>query len=955
MSRLIPNTGIQYVALPSVPLERFRLHEFQVRRGPQFHQVMPVIRGGQPAEQDVDDDGMVTAMRTRTSDLVLLDQLLGIRPEGFWLPVPYEGGALWVAAFLRKGVGADGRHHVDVTLGVETTLESDGNRDGVSVEELGTRAPSPCAARFWRHPAVRAWLNQLVLELPDQARRMDKALEELQISVAGLADLVARMEDSLITLERRPAVPDGIVVDVMVDLGNSRTCVLLEERMDGGRRQRLELVYPDHPRGSEASPFLTQSAFFEHGIVPRSQTSTTSFRFLSVLKLGTGALDALARRDEDPRPLGISTPKRYLWEDYGRVDWSWRFSNRLDAQRACPPLDGDLVRRMDPGSVFKPPAFLDAAQPDHPRVACMAWTIVELLEQAYRQINSPQWRGVATQAPNNDRRRTIGSLVLTYPAGLHSIEIENYEKAARFACRTWAEFRSAPDEYCEDVGAVTVDDRFGVPRPRVQMICDEGMAIQLCWLYGESVHRFASDPSLLVESLGRPREGQHVLRLASIDIGGGTVDLAIADYSVRSDLRATVAFQCKRHFHDSISRAGDDVLRGILEDRVFPTIRREFGCNVNAWNRVFASSSGPGDQVRELRRRLVRGLWVPVAMALLERIESVHGTAGSADSPVSVRLGDACRSSRLLDQLSQELRSSGQAPEGSKPLQDIVVTMTREDMRGIVRSTIGKTIDQCSDIIDQFDCDLLVVGGRPSGNPEVREQIYASMAVPPGQVVFLSELAVDDWYPFADGSGRIGDAKTCGAVGAAVAFCGRYGHPGLGSFFLEFEAVKEPKPIMGFMQQIVGIPKFDADHEIRTGPGGQRIAFIPTQPLVVACRRVRSDDAEARPTYRVRLRRSLQADLQQVPALQEPVQVLFESLRTDRVEQERAGEEVRVTLPDDRLEFRASGIVLRRTKGGHAQEVDAEKALELRLCTLVDSGGYWIDTGVFRAQDGLDA
>lgn len=952
MTRLIPNTGIQYVAIPSVPLERFRKHEFRLRRGPQFHQVMPLGPSAPRPDDDADVDAMVSAMRTRSAQLGLLEQLLGLRPEGLWLPVPFEGGALWVSAFLRKTVGSDSRHHVEITLAADTTLECDGNRDGVAVEELGPRAPAPCSVRFWRHPTVRAWLNQLVLVLPDQARRADQSLEELQLAVAGLADLLARSDQAVLTLERRPAVPDGIVVDMVLDLGNSRTCVLLEERMAGGRRQRLELVYPDDPRRRESSPFLTQSAFFEHEVVPRVQASTVSFRFLSVMKLGAGALDALARRDEDPRPLGISTPKRYLWEDYGRVDWSWRFANRLDAQGMCPVLEGDLVRRMDPGNVFKPPVFVDIVQPEHPRVACMAWTVVELLEQAFRQINSPQWRGVDAQAPNHDRRRTIGSLVLTYPAGLHSDEIRNFERAARFACRSWSEFRSAPGDFCEDAGMVAVDEIHGTPRPRVQMICDEGMAIQLCWLYGESVHRFASNPSRLVESLGRRRRDVPTLRLASLDIGGGTVDLAIADYSVRSGLPATVAFACERRFHDSISRAGDDILRGILEEHVFPAIRREFGCSTNAWNRVFASSSGQEDRVRELRRKLVRALWVPLAMAFLERVESAPGPAGSPDVEIAVRIGDECRSSRLLDELSGALRPVGPAPEGSKPIEDIVVRITREGMRGVVRGTIGRTIDQCSDIIDQFDCDLLVVGGRPSGNPEVREQIYASMAVPPGQVVFLSELAVDDWYPFADGTGRIGDAKTCGAVGGAVAFCGRYGHPGLGSFFLDFAEVPEPEPIMGFMQQIVGIPRFDRQHVIGFGAEGKRIPFIPTQPLVVACRRVNGDEAEARPIYRVRLKRALQSDLQHVPALQEAVEVRLDLAAAEPAEPIGPGDEVRVPMPRDRLELgEAVGAVLRRGRA----PIDADKALELRLCTLVDSSGYWIDTGEFRAQDGLDA
>ena len=987
MIRLIPNTGIQYVALPQIPLDRLRKHDFALRRGQQFHQVQP----DGPSAQSLDPlDGYeteATGFRKRSADMVLIDQLLGAFPEGLWLPLPFEGGSLWVSTFLRKSISDRGVQQVDVVLAVDTTLECDGNPDGVAPEELGDRAPFPCSLRFWRHRTVQARLALLSQSLPSQRGRPEEQLEQLQVALAGLADLFARLGHARIALERRPQNSETVVVNMMLDLGNSRTCVLLAEQDQGGRRQGLELRYPDDPSRMEMGPFSTQSAFVEHEIIPVGVGETVSFRFLSIIKLGAGALDALARRDQDPRPLGISTPKRYLWEDYGKVDWTWRFANRLDAQRMSPPIRGDMVRRMDPGNVFQPPMLLpDLVQPEHPRVASMVWTIVELLEQAFRQINSPAWRRTSEQAPGHDRRRTLGNVVVTYPAGLHSHELRNFERAVAYACKLWSDFRSSPAEFCAGMGAVTADERHGVPKPRVQMICDEGMAIQLSWLYGESVHRFGANARGLIAGLGRARPNPEAapespavpteaapespavpteaapkspavptLRIGSIDIGGGTVDLAVADYRLHEGLNATVAFDCDRLFHDSISRAGDDVMRGILEQHVFPTIVKQSNCGPESWNRVFSVSASPDDSLRELRRKLVRAAWIPIATALLERIEKSPGPASSADVWVSLRIGDACRSSRLLFELSEALRSAGAARGVSQgtPLEDIEVRMSRSEMREIVRGTIGKTIGQCADIVDQFDCDLLIVGGRPSGNPEVREQIYASMAVPPGQVVFLSELAVDDWYPFADGTSRIGDAKTCAVVGAAVAFAGQYGLAGLGSFFLEFKGREEPAPIIGYIRNAGSIaePRFDDSYVLQFGADAESVSFPPLQPLIIACRRVDSPEAEARPIYRVRLRPQLLAELQRSPVLQGDVKVTFNLIQPER----RTRGDISVVRPpalNDELEFRnQQGTVVRRGPGGQPQEIDAAKALELKPCSLLESEGYWIDTGAFHRQD----
>jgi hypothetical protein len=854
-----------------------------------------------------------------------------------------------------------------VVVAVDTTLECDGNPDGLSDAELGERAPAPFAPRFWRRLPVERLIAGLAARV---AKRGEAGVAEtLQVTIAAFADFLGRMPAQAGTpgparlyFERRPENIDAIPVDMVVDLGNSRTCVLLKEQVEGGRQQRLELVYPDVPqRKPDSCPFLTQSALVEHEIVPRSVAGTVSFRFLSVVKLGNGALEELGRGTLDPRPLGLSTPKRYLWDDQERVDWLWRFANRIGPQGSSPALEGDLVRRIDPANVFgPPPAIPELVQPDHPRVASMVWTIVELLEQSFRQMNSPEWRRSSANAPRADRRRNIASVVLTFPAGLHSLELENFRRAASRACRLWAEFRSSPSSFCGDAdmaaGSASIDRQHGVPVPNAQLVCDEGLAIQLCWLYGESVHRFASDAGQLVVGLGRDRpfrnrdgESGHrpTLRLASIDIGGGTVDLAIADYSVREGLPAGVAFRCDRLFHDSISRAGDDIVRSILEELVFPSLIEQIGCGAAAWNRVFATGADGDDAMTTLRRRLVRAAWVPAAMRLLEGIESAAGEG------VSVRPWEECTDKEQLRELCQMLAPPGD--EGAldrmhSRLADAAVAISAAQMRGVVRRAIGRTIDQCSDIIDQFECDLLVVGGRPSANPEIQEQLYAAMAVPPGQVVFLSELRADDWYPFASGLGRIGDAKTCGVVGGAIAHEARFG---MGAFTVEFAASPDPAPIIGFLRHLPrdGAPTFPDTQLLPIGPEGNPVPFLPMQPLVVAARHVDHGEAEARPIYRVSLRRGVRGQLLRNPTVQEPVSVRFDLLPPDDLRSAPSG-----ALPtnecSDRLTLREGSIlgsVAFTGPDGTSRVMQADRCVELRLCTLLEADGYWLDTGVFRS------
>lgn len=968
MIRLIPNTGIQYAEISDIRRDAFVRHDFQMRVGERFNHVMPMGRPSAANEEEFDDVDYAArsaGLRARSADLRVLDRLLTVEPRGAWLPVPFEGGALWVAAHLRKEVGTGGGMVIRCTLAIDTTLDSDGNPDGLSVDQLGERAPSPTARRFWRCKAVESWLRGMaVLVSEDEANptEIDRALRELQVAVAGFADLLAKdpQRASRIYMERRPSVAEDVVVDMVLDLGNSRTCALLEERgVPGGRRQRLELRYPDAPGVRDQSPFSTQSAFFEHEIVPLSVGGTVSFRFLSILKMGTGARDALKLRNLDPRPLGLSTPKRYLWEHYGRVDWKWRFANRVDDRGVSPLIKGTLVDHMDPQRIFGAmPALPELTEPDHPRAACMVWVLVELLEQAFQQVNSSEWRRTSQNAPFCDRRRAIRNLVLTYPAGLHSVELENFHGAARAAARLWSGFRTNPDGFCTDSGAPTEDREHGIQPPCVQMICDEGMAIQLCWLYGESVHRFGCDAGLLIDAVGRkrprtdpdsdpgaPPRDVPTLRLGSIDIGGGTIDLAIADYSIRDGLPAAVAFECDRLFHDSISRAGDEVVRGILEDHVFPTLTEQVGCSVHSWNRVFGIAVPPSDDVQQLRRELVRDVWIPLAMRCLEELER------SGNESISIRLGDACSATALLERLRLALALE---PSGKRArLEDVVIAIGRREMRRIVRNSIGRTIDQCADIVDQFGCDLLIVGGRPSSNREIREQIYASMAVPPGQVVFLSELSVEDWYPFAERSGKIHDAKTCGVVGGSVAFLARYA---IEAFTVEFAAKDEPPPILGYLRQATpgAYPEFPDEQVIDFAGGNTRIPFKPLQPLVLASRHVDDPAAEARPIYHVRLKRAIRDDLLRNPGQQKGLEVKLRLPPLDRPDGSLAAPPVDIPRLRDKIVLEAGaqrGDVVRRSMSGVEMAVSANDALEIRSCTLIDPDGYWIDTGVFRPME----
>ena len=662
----------------------------------------------------------------------------------------------------------------------------------------------------------------------------------------------------------------------------------------------------------------------------------------------------------------MTSPKRYLWEASEQVRWTWRLANETDERNGDHvAIHGDILRHMNPPRPLEQPLEPRLpVQPNHPRQAAAVWSIVELLEQAFRQVNSPGWRRADQLGPAAPLRREIANVVLMYPAGMHSEEVRNYLRAAERAAYLWSSFRSSPAEFALGERGEP-DPQRRVPNPKLHVVCDEGLAIQACWIYGEIVHRYSNrvadfikamkpqDGRAMAERLLRERRQQAPLpagepaagpslRVASLDVGGGTIDIAIADYAHDGTVDNAIGLTCRRVFHDGISRAGDEIVRTLLEGEIFPQIVKRANLDRLLWADYFTSEN-PERVV--LRRQLVRNVWMPLAKACLESIER----DGQFDSSIGEVPG--------VD--ASKLEEFGRSLIGNMSLQDVKIKVDRPTLTKVVRSAIGRTIQDCCDIISQYECDALIVGGRPTSNPVVRKVIENGMPVPPGQIVFLSEWSVGDWYPFVESARRVGDAKTCGVVGASIAFRALYGRS---RFRLRAETRNGPDPIMGIPlydrrdQAATAALGFDQSQEIALTDETRRRARIRTpiqlganEGMVIALRRIASERAEAAPIYLLRLKSRYREKLQASPVAQGQVELVLERKQCGAlVPESDLGMQILMPMgvvPDVLDSVQIDGEL--HLPG--QQTVPASEALELVLRTMLDGEGYWIDTGRFRA------
>ena len=146
--------------------------------------------------------------------------------------------------------------------------------------------------------------------------------------------------------------------------------------------------------------------------------------------MGPEAARLAGRRRGTEGATGISSPKRYLWDE-DRFDTGWRFNSayvRTDIEpRATAAPFCNLVNELGTALYELPeedrmPVFM----PHYSRSSMMMFMLAEVLTQAQAQINSPAQR---LRMPNADLPRHLRSIVLTVPPSMPKPEREIFSQA----------------------------------------------------------------------------------------------------------------------------------------------------------------------------------------------------------------------------------------------------------------------------------------------------------------------------------------------------------------------------------------------------------------------------------------------------------------------------------------------------------------------------------------------
>lgn len=766
--------------------------------------------------------------------------------DGLWLPLPFfrfmpphrfdEGPNNWSRMRLVKlpASDIDGNTH-RLTLAFDSRVMP--KRDGTAYlapneEDVSSGVSFKLAskARETRWFLGQAWVNEWLLEVFNEGNAK-RSREELDVEIRAHYHLAHYLNIlSLLgspSIGHQPQTPakvdipelkvvandskaliKPIPVDLVLDVGNSRTCGILIEnhgQAGSGLKQNYvlelrDLITPEHTYNQ---PFESRvefaQAYFGKDHCSVKSGRHDAFQWATIARVGGEASRLASRRRGTEGSTGLSSPKRYLWDEnaYGH---GWRFNCSYvktdnEPYATAAPFShlinetGEALYSLDEDNRL--PVFM----PRYSRSSLMTFMLAEVLAQALSQINSPAQRSRQghTRVP-----RQLNSITLTVPPGMpqaeRSILNERLQQAIALVWKSMGWHSGEEDPQDDEVNPPRT------PMPSIRVEWDEASCGQLVYLYTEVNENFAGHPEEFFATLARPdKTDRERITLATIDIGGGTTDLVITDYHLdragNSASGSNAHIVPEQRFRDGFKVAGDDILLDVIQDFILPSFEKAL---LNAGVRVPGSlmsrlcgdeSVSAQDQI--LRQQLNLQVFSPLGLALLKAYEQYDPQVPVDVSNHSYRevLGDNAISQTVLDYVNSAVRRDV-GTQSTFNLYDIPVAFNLQKLHSAFLNdqiNITKILGALCEVIFHYPCDVLLLTGRPSRLPGVQAFIRKMLPLPPGRILPLQNYRTGGWYPFHK-SGLIDDPKSTASVGAMLCLlCANHSVP---NFYFRSTALK---------------------------------------------------------------------------------------------------------------------------------------------------------------------
>lgn len=744
-------------------------------------------------------------------------------------------------------------------------------------------------------------------------------------------------------------------VDMVVDIGNSKTTALLVED-NSNFNQVIPLALTDltftldrdNPDNlmlrSYNEPFDMRIAFRKARFGKFGRKDSTQFVYPSLVRLGTEATNLIHHATSNEERIDSlstnSSPKRYLWDGKTTKE-EWRFLNLPgEEEDHVLNLPGISEYLKSDGS-FDPSGHGNRSY-HYSRRSLMTFSFLEMLVQAQMQLNGIKHRSFEKGLGHKEKPRRIRRIIITCPTAMSKIEREALVKCAAEAVSLFRQFYS----------------REGTPVPPIEVVpkvsslrdsdsnwyYDEATCSQLVYLFGEVGYKYKGCGNEFFRLYGRKgdSEGEHELTVGSLDIGAGTSDLMISRYSYKGGDLTTLTPDPL--FYDSFYYAGDDMLQGLIQNVMLRSENSAFrqelkNLSIQEYHQKIKDFFGPDHNNQTIADRVLRRDFnIQYSIPLMNYFLGLVAD-GAKDCIV-----------RYQDVFGNTLVNPA-VVKGFKDRMGIDITtlewnFNSREVCSVIEKEFEPRLKQIATIMYAFACDIILLSGRPASLPPVRKIFLKYYPVSPDRLILLNNYYVGDWYPFSNNTGYISNPKTIVAMGGIIAhYASELSN--LNRFVIDLDKLKSGlKSTVNYLESSRGGMPITYFITPESSSGQLPVTRLPEY---LNTRQIGMDTYPERTLYKIDFNRSRIADSIMRRALTRDNTVLPESrlhvMVAEEIEALKKRLPFKLTIERDADDKEKLRVVAAEDKDGN--EV-AESNIEINIQSIGTDDKYWLDSGAFN-------
>ena len=628
------------------------------------------------------------------------------------------------------------------------------------------------------------WIDKYILKLVHNTQDFSKVTDEHRfnylasyIYFISILRKYADLPD--VTLFKDRNVDQITSVDLIVDMGNSKTTALLVEEGDFTRTRMLRLQNFTHPELVSDDSFDMNIAFQKADFGDMGLENSKQFVYPSFLRLGEEAKFLMYNACNDVQAnerLSIcSSPKRYLWDFKKRKnEWEYISLNSETGTEDNPIwIEGISNQLNDDGTLSSQGGQGDMCL--YSRRSLMTFSFLEILCQARMQINSHKFRDDMGHLASP---RRIGRIIVTCPTAMSHVEQISLRSAAEEAFVLLDRFISGTDATALDYKNLT--KRIEII-PNIQALknteehtewtYDEATCSQFVYLCAEIAERYKNNCEEYFNLYGKVRKdlkyyNKKSLTVGSLDIGAGTTDLMICAYEYSSIGQTTI--KPIPLFWESFYIAGDDMLKSFVQQIIIE------GPNAVVSNRLIKMGAqnitkllvdffgGNTNRLtfsqRMLRKDFNLQISVPIALKYLDAAQkqTKHAIFHWHD---------------IFDKLqpNPKLLEAFYSHFGFR-LEDVEWEFKEDVVNEIIVAQFDDLLKKVAAAMSAYQCDVVVLSGRPTSLKQIENLFLKYYPVSPNRLKVLNNYRVGRWYPFQNGDGYFTNQKSIVSVGALLGY-----------------------------------------------------------------------------------------------------------------------------------------------------------------------------------------